>query len=202
MKKFKNIIFDVGEVLLDYRWKEMLMDYGLPEDEAFRVGSQVFKDPDNSWRAFDMGATEEEMIELFCKKYPADAEAVTWFIRHGEYMHVARPKVWKLVHTLKENGYGIYLLSNYPETLFKKHTQYADFMDDIDGLMVSYMIKEAKPDRAIYDALCQKYGLNAQECLFFDDRIENVDGAKRAGMDAIQVISQEQLIEELEKLIM
>ncbi|MDO5541226.1 MAG: HAD family phosphatase [Eubacteriales bacterium] len=201
MKRFKNIIFDVGDVLLEYRWKEMLMDYGLSEDEAFRVGAQVFKDPDNSWRAFDMGATEEEMIDLYCKKYPADSEAVTWFIRHGEYMHVARPKVWKLVHELKEHGYNVYLLSNYPETLFKKHTQYADFMNDIDGLMVSYMINQAKPDRAIYDALCQKYGLNAQECLFFDDRMENVDGAKNAGMDAIQVVSQEQLIGELKKLI-
>ena len=37
----KNIIFDVGEVLLGYRWKEMLMDYGLKESEAIRVGNLI-----------------------------------------------------------------------------------------------------------------------------------------------------------------
>ena len=58
------------------------------------------------------------------------------------------------MHRLKEAGYHIYLLSNYPESLFKKHTEYADFMNDIDGLMVSYMINITKPDERIYQALC------------------------------------------------
>ena len=38
----KNLIFDVGGVLFDYRWKEMFMDYGLDEDNAIRVGTQMF----------------------------------------------------------------------------------------------------------------------------------------------------------------
>ena len=42
----KNLIFDVGGVLFDYRWKEMFMDYGLDEDNAIRVGTQMFNDPD------------------------------------------------------------------------------------------------------------------------------------------------------------
>lgn len=201
MKKYRNIIFDIGNVLLDYRWKEMLMDFGLPEDEAFRVGSQMFGDTDNSWRAFDLGATEEEMIDMYCKMYPADTEAIQWFLHHGEYMHVARPAVWKQVHELKKCGYRIYLLSNYPKPLFEKHMEYADFMKDIDGLMVSYMIHQGKPDRAIYEALFEKYGLKPQECLFFDDRLENVEGADRVGMDAVQVLSKEQLMQELQKLI-
>lgn len=37
----KNLIFDVGGVLFDYRWKEMFMDYGLDEDNAIRVGTQI-----------------------------------------------------------------------------------------------------------------------------------------------------------------
>ncbi len=53
-------------------------------------------------------------------------------------MPVARPPVWELVHELKKQVMGVYLLSNYSEELFKKHTEYADFMNDIDGLIVSY----------------------------------------------------------------
>lgn len=95
----KNLIFDVGGVLLDYRWKEMLMDYGLDEADAVRVGTQMFDDPDRTWSIFDLGTkTDEEIADTFCKKYTDDEEVIRWFIRHGEYMHVARPKVWKRIH--------------------------------------------------------------------------------------------------------
>jgi hypothetical protein len=42
MEQIKNIIFDVGDVLLSYRWKYMLMDYGLSEEEAVRIGTEMF----------------------------------------------------------------------------------------------------------------------------------------------------------------
>ncbi len=198
----KNLIFDVGGVLLDYRWKEMLMDYGLDEKNAIRVGTQMFNDPDRTWDVFDLGTrSDSEIADIFCKKYPDDEEAIRWFIRHGEYMHVPRPKVWKKVHELKEKGYKIYILSNYPKTLFKKHTEYADFMDDIDGLMVSYMIHEAKPDEKIYKALCDKYDLDKSESIFFDDRAENVAGAVEFGIKAVRILSEQVLLDELDRLL-
>lgn len=201
MKIYKNIVFDVGGVLLDYRWQQMLQDYGLSMEEADRVGRKTFDDPDGLWREYDRGVlTQEEVIAAYAERYPADEEVIRWFISHGEYMHVARPKVWKKVHELKEKGYRIYLLSNYSEDLFKKHTEYADFMKELDGLIVSYMIKKVKPDPAIYHALCEKYGLIPEECLFFDDREENVKAAIAYGMDAIQVISAEGLLQDLDKL--
>lgn len=196
----KNLIFDVGGVLFDYRWKEMFMDYGLDEDNAIRVGTQMFNDPDRTWDIFDLGIkSDEEIADIFCKKYPGDEDVIRWFIRHGEYMQVPRPKVWKKVHELKQKGYKIYILSNYPESLFKKHTEYADFMDDIDGLMVSYMIHKAKPAEDIYKALCDKYGLDRSESVFFDDRSENVEGAVKFGMKSVKILSEQVLLDELDR---
>ena len=196
----KNLIFDVGGVLFDYRWKEMFMDYGLDEDNAIRVGTQMFNDPDRTWDIFDLGIkSDEEITDIFCKKYPVDEDVIRWFIRHGEYMQVPRPKVWKKVHELKQKGYKIYILSNYPESLFKKHTEYADFMDDIDGLMVSYMIHKAKPAEDIYKALCDKYGLDRSESIFFDDRSENVEGAIKFGMKSVKILSEQVLLDELDR---
>ena len=196
----KNLIFDVGGVLFDYRWKEMFMDYGLDEDSAIRVGTQMFNDPDRTWDIFDRGIkSDEEIADIFCKKYPGDEDVIRWFIRHGEYMQVPRPKVWKKVHELKQKGYKIYILSNYPESLFKKHTEYADFMDDIDGLMVSYMIHKAKPAEDIYKALCDKYGLDRSESVFFDDRSENVEGAVKFGMKSVKILSEQVLLDELDR---
>lgn len=202
MKKKKNIIFDVGDVLIHYRWKEMLMDYGLTEKEATRVGTQLFEDPEELWKMFDKGVlNENELVELYCKKYPKDADVIRWFILHGEYMHVGRPAVWKKVRELKQAGYKIYLLSNYSEYLFERHTQYADFLEDIDGKLVSYMVKMAKPEREIYEALVDKFRLKPEECLFFDDRKENVEAAEAFGIQSVQVFSQEQLLKELDALI-
>lgn len=196
----KNLIFDVGGVLFDYRWKEMFMDYGLDEDNAIRVGTQMFNDPDRTWDIFDLGIkSDEEIADIFCKKYPGDEDVIRWFIRHGEYMQVPRPKVWKKVHELKQKGYKIYILSNYPESLFKKNTEYADFMDDIDGLMVSYMIHKAKPAEDIYKALCDKYGLDRSESIFFDDRSENVEGAIKFGMKSVKILSEQVLLDELDR---
>ena len=202
MKKPKNIIFDVGDVLLDYRWQQMLMDYGLDESEAYRVGRELFDDPDGLWHEYDLGVkSQEEIIQEFEQKYPKDAEVIRWFISHGEYMHVARPAIWKLVHQLKEAGYHLYILSNYPEILFKKHTQYADFMDDMEGMVVSYMLHVGKPERIVYQTLCDRYGLNKEECLFFDDRAENVQGAIDFGMRAKRVLSAKGLAVDLEELL-
>ena len=202
MKKPKNVIFDVGDVLLDYRWQQMLMDYGLDESEAYRVGRELFDDPDGLWHEYDLGVkSQEEIIQEFEKKHPEDAEVIRWFISHGEYMHVARPAIWKLVHQLKEAGYHLYILSNYPEILFKKHTQYADFMDDMEGMVVSYMLHVGKPERIVYQTLRDRYGLNKEECLFFDDRAENVQGAIDFGMRAKRVLSAKGLAVDLEELL-
>ena len=198
----KNIIFDVGDVLIEYRWKQMLMDYGLEEDDAIRVGREMFDDPERLWSIFDLGTlTQEDVIRQFQKKHPEDAEVIAWFINHGEYMHVPRPGVWKLVHQLKEAGYKLYILSNYPEKLFKKHTEYADFMADMDGVLVSYMNKKAKPSPEIFAELCQRFGLVPEECLFFDDREENVRGAIDFGIPAKRVWSAKGLEEDLHELL-
>ena len=63
------------------------------------------------------------------------------------------------------------------------------------------MIHRAKPDQAIYKALCDKYGLIPENCLFFDDRSENVQGARDFGMTAVHVTSQESLLEYLRSLL-
>ncbi|MDD6742614.1 HAD family phosphatase [Roseburia sp. MUC/MUC-530-WT-4D] len=201
MKKYKNIIFDVGDVLLDYRWKEMLVDdYGLDEKTAEIVGNEMFDDP--LWHEMDLwNMTEEEIICGFEKKYPEHGAYIRWFITHGEGMKVSRPKVWEKLRLLKKQGYGIYLLSNYPESLFVKHTKDADFMKDIDGAVVSYMIHKTKPDREIYEYLLEQYQLKAEESLFFDDRKENVEGAIACGIDSRQVFSQESLLEYMDAIL-
>lgn len=196
----KNIILDIGDVLLEYRWHDMLTDYGLTDEDAEKVGNLMFND--NLWHEFDLAVmTHDEIVRQYMENYPEYADTMQWFMTHGEFMHVKREDVWEKVHKLKEKGYGIYILSNYSEELFNKHTNDASFIGIADGIVVSYQIHLTKPDEKIYRYLLDKYNLKAKECLFFDDRQENTEGAMKLGINAITVTSKEMLLEELDKLL-
>ena len=171
-RMIKNLIFDVGNVLIEYRWNQMLLDYGLSKEEAAVAGPLFFEH--ETWKELDLGNMPvEEVILLYEKQLPQYAGLIRWFLTHLELMPIPRPDVWEKVHALKEKGYKIYLLSNYNEDFFRVHTEGASFLQDIDGKVVSYEIHKIKPYPEIYQYLLDKYELKAQECVFFDDRPEN-----------------------------
>ncbi len=197
----KNIIFDVGSVLLGYRWQEMCRDEGWDEEKAETIGRAFFLSP--LWPDFDAGIImTEELLASVTEKHPDLSEDARWFITSGKRMVVERPKVWELVKKLKEKGFKLYLLSNYSEELFTVHTAGLPFLELVDGGVISYQIHEIKPNPPIYENLMQKYQLKAEECLFFDDRPENTEAARKLGMQAVTVEdgSEELLIRELERL--
>ena len=198
----RNLIFDVGNVLLGYRWYEMLtQDYGLSHEEANRIGNEIF-DTDLWGVRLDGGKISfEEAIQEYRSLYPDDFPVIEWFLRNGKQMAVKRPEVWEKVVGLKKKGYKIYILSNYSDELFHQHTEGASFLDILDGGVVSCQVKEIKPNRRIYEILLERYDLDPTECLFFDDRADNVEAARNLGFEAIQVTSQEMLNDTLKKML-
>ena len=196
--EIKNLIFDVGNVLLEYRWNQMLLDYGLTKEEAAVAGPVFFEH--ELWKELDLGnLSVEEVICLYEKALPQYAGLVRWFLTHLELMPLPRKDVWEKVHALKEKGYRIYLLSNYNGDFFRIHTKDADFINDIDGKVVSYEIHKIKPDAAIYEYLLEKYDLKAEESVFFDDRKENTEAAEKLGIKSYTITSKEYLLEVLDK---
>lgn len=198
----KNIIFDVGGVLVGYRWMDMFREAGMDEKKAREIGWGFFGC--RLWPDYDAGlVTTEELLQSLIAEKPELEADYRWFVAHAEEMTVKRPAIWELVKKLKEKGYGIYLLSNYSEELFTRHMKGMEFMELIDGGIVSYQVHEIKPNPPIYRILLEKYGLKAEECLFFDDRADNTEAAKKLGMEAVTVVdaSEEFLKKELEKLL-
>jgi len=116
-------------------------------------------------------------------------------------MPIPRPDVWEKVHALKEKGYKIYLLSNYNEDFFRVHTQGASFLEDIDGKVVSYEIHKIKPEPEIYQYLLDKYKLQPEESVFFDDRPENTQTAEGLGMKTYTITSKEYLLHVLDEFL-
>ena len=194
----KNLVFDIGNVLIGFRWMDMLMEYGMEKTQARRFGRSVFDHP--LWKEFDLeNIPFGEVVERYVQAFPEQEKDIRFLLGHLELMPVGRPAVWQKIHELKAEGYRIYLLSNYSSVMLRAHTKDAAFWDEIDGGVISYQIHDIKPCPGIYQALLKKYQLLPGETVFFDDREENIKGAEREGIAGVQVFSEEQLLEELDR---
>ena len=89
-----------------------------------------------------------------------------------------------IVKALKERGYNLYGLTNWSGKVYGVMRKY-DIFSLLDGWVISSEEHLIKPDVAIYRRLGEKFNLLPEECLFTDDKQVNIDGAVRAGMQAV-----------------
>lgn len=83
---------------------------------------------------------------------------------------------------LLDRGFRLYVLSNAGYS-FHKFSYKIKHIDRFSGIMVSAEERLMKPDPAIYRRLCDRFSLEATECLFIDDLPRNIEGAQKAGMN-------------------
>lgn len=198
MSMIKNIIFDIGNVLVDWDWRSYTKR--LFPDEKVRDMLDKAYWTNELWREMDRGAIDQETIhrELLKIAGPYAKEMEIAYRRLGECikpLDYAKPYIAEL----KERGYKVYYLSNYSDYLIHENPEALDFIKDMDGGVFSCYVKLLKPDLQIYDLICKKYDLDPAECLFTDDKYINVVAAIEYGMQAVQFTDFEQtrkLIEE------
>lgn len=199
----KNVIFDIGNVLVDFRWKMLLEDLKIPHDTGKIFETSVFGNP--LWAELDRGVYEED--EILTKFREINKEHLEEFNLVWENRDkLVEPYTYALpwIDRLKARGMNVYLLSNYPKNIFTLHAECGcfPFLSKVDGKVVSAFVKMVKPEAAIYEYLLKEYGLTASECIFLDDREENVEAAKALGMKGIVFKDYEQANGELEILML
>ncbi|MBQ8261259.1 MAG: HAD family phosphatase [Lachnospiraceae bacterium] len=197
----KNVIFDVGMVLVDFRWKALMKDLGFSDETAAILGKELVMSP--LWNELDLGIQkEEEVIAKMRQNLPGfDRETQLFFDNLVDIVE-SYPYAKGWIHELKEAGRKVYLLSNYPKSLFEKHEKEKfDFLEEVDGKVVSGFVKMAKPDPAIYKKLLKTYGLNPEECVFLDDRKDNIRAAEALGIRGILFTDYETARGKLEELL-
>lgn len=192
----KNIVFDLGNVLVTFNAKDMMLQLFGEVNESLL--SFYFN---GLWNAYDQGLyTKEEMIDMGIQEYPEFQEEIILFMnRWVEFVCPIKKNV-AYIKRLKELGYGVYILSNIP----KQDHDYLNsigFFKDIDGGIYSYQEKLIKPDHRIYQRLLDTYQLEASSCLFLDDREENILAAKEIGMLAYRISSPDVVGQYLKEII-
>ena len=123
----RNVIFDVGYVLIGYSWKEQFLRFGFSQEEVARLAGAMFGEgvPDGSrplWEKYDCGEVTDEEIRAEClARYPEYRKALEWFFDNPSDWAEVLPDMADLIPLLKEKRYRVYLLSNYPDRLWACH---------------------------------------------------------------------------------
>lgn len=195
----RNIIFDIGNVLTDFRWREFLGDKGFDEAMVERIAKASVQTP--LWNETDRGVWSlEELMQAFIAKDPEIAEELRRAYHNVTGMVTKRDYAIPWMKELKAKGYKIYYLSNFSEKAFVDCADALDFLPYTDGGILSYQEKVIKPDLEIYRRLLTRYSLKEDECVFLDDTVANIEAARALGIYGICFQTKDQAEEELRGL--
>lgn len=177
----KNVILDMGNVLLSYNPKIPLEQFCKTEEERQTIRRELFEGPE--WVQGDLGyMTRAEKYESVKARVP---EAMHPSLKRCvyEWRICIKPVPGALAFCgyAKAKGCRLYVLSNASDEFYEYFPKFAPF-DYFDGIVVSCDLHMIKPDSGIYRHLLETYRLIPEECLFLDDVAENVNGAKREGI--------------------
>lgn len=192
----KDLIFDFGKVLVDYDFGRFFRKYIPDGERCMRFVPVLYNEElqralDREVRPFDEIMEEvvrnnrefEPEIRIFCERYQ---EIITQEV----------PGMRELLLQLKSEGYKLYGLTNWCSKVYDTINQFEIFKL-LDGYVISSEEKVIKPEAAIYQRLFEKFNLKAEECIFTDDRAENIEGGKAVGMDGIVFVDAKQYEAEL-----
>jgi putative hydrolase of the HAD superfamily len=184
----KNIIFDFGNIICKCNIDEITEKYTNNPEEIKFIKEQVVNSEE--WVGgglIDLGeiTLSEAASSINKKTNYIYKDLVNRFLSELPNNLKYNGDILNLVKELKNKGYKVYVLSNTANETF------ANFKDDLealfDGLVLSYKIHEIKPNKPIYEYLLRTYNLNPNECLFLDDREDNIMTANELGIHGRKV---------------
>jgi len=186
MRIIRNVIFDIGRVLLEYE----PFDYLNKRYDAAKAKELMeLVHGSREWWEADRGAEDfDSLYRIFTAKKPEWAEDIRYLLSRESMLGILTPKreTVDFLYELKAAGYKTYLLSNFSTTGFGWMDEAYPFLRDVDGRVISSHVGLNKPDPEIYKLLLNRYSLDPAEAVFIDDAPANVQAAATLGISAIQ----------------
>ncbi|MCQ2517439.1 MAG: HAD family phosphatase [Lachnospiraceae bacterium] len=197
----KNVVFDIGNVLVDFNWLGVMRGLSFTDDEIRKAAGLIIGT--KYWDNLDAGIMpEQEAVDIMKGLLPEIADKLQAFWEHLEETIQVYPYSDGWLKGLQERGYKTFLLSNYPKTLFQKNEKdQFTFLPYTDGRIISSYVQKLKPNADIYNCLLETYGLKAEETVFIDDKKVNVEGAEAVGIRAILFDNFENVNAKLEEML-
>ena len=197
----KNIIFDLGNVIINYNQKKIINNFTEKEEEIKYIYDEIFHAPE--WTLMDLGdITNEEAIEIINKRNEFKYEKLTQEFLHE--WHKKQPinrDIVEIAKILKNNGYNLFVLSNMANQTYE-YFKNDEFFSLCTGIVISAHEHVKKPDEKVYRLLLNRYNLNAEECLFIDDDDsgKNYETANKIGIKGRRIVPNQ--AEDVKKLLL
>ncbi len=180
----KNIIFDFGNVLVEWHPERIFAEHFGDEAKAWWFMRHV---ADNDWRLrIDSGESYNTCVAELQARYPDYKEAIELY--HSKWLEMLTgemPGMRQLIEDLKEKGYEIYGLTNWSMETFPTAREHFSILQMIDRYVVSGEEGYVKPDPRLFHILLDRYNLQANDCIFVDDNPDNIAGANNIGLHGI-----------------
>ncbi len=182
----KNIVFDMGGVLVVWDPDRFIRDLGLAGEDAVILKREVYGNAD--WAMMDRGdLTPDEFRRRVFPRLPerlrdaAEQAAFHWADKRTEI-----PGMRELLAEIRGAGHPLYLLSNASLQHHDYWPKYAIAgLIEPEHVFISADVQLLKPEPAIYERFLARYGLDPMACVFIDDNPINILYARRAGIDGI-----------------
>jgi len=186
INEYKNIVFDMGGVLVDYTADNATHHF--TDDEAIIKEIHNVMFCSQEWMALDLGSiSDEKAISRILPRLSSDRVrqiASETFAHWHEYNNVEREGMAEIVEALKNRGQKVYILSNAGIRVADTYKAIVPCPDSYDGVFFSSKVLAIKPQPCIYYKFFESFDLDPSECFFIDDLQENVDASIACGMDA------------------
>lgn len=186
----KNVIFDIGSVLLHYDFDSISKSFSDNHSDWDFLNKEVVMSPEWTGASLiDYGylTVEEAIAQIQDRTHHKKDELVRNFLLHCHEDRQVAKSVIKRIKQLKNRGYKIYLLSNAGEKMIQRFRKACNLFKLVDGYIFSYEVHQVKPSPSIYKSLIEKYQLDPQESVFIDDNSVNIKTALDLGLIAHKV---------------
>lgn len=199
MSNPSTVVFDIGNVLLD--WDPRYLYRSIFDDEE-RMEWFLAEVCTPAWNIEqDRGRTFKDAVAELVAVYPhLEAEIRAFDERWPETVSRVIDGSLDILQTLRAQQVPNYAITNFSAEKFADARRIWPFLDTFDGIVVSGEHRLLKPDPAIYRLLLDTHGLAAGDCVFIDDSVKNVDGARAVGMHALHFTGPETLRDDLRGL--
>ena len=176
-KKIKNIVFDLGSVILKGVPKDFLLDKNIDSNMILKLNNYFDK-----ISICDYGKESlEDVFNSCCFDEDIINNYKDYLVNYFKYRDINMDLV-KLINILKNNNYKIFILSDNNKEAYNYYKE-LEILKNIDGWTISCFYNCLKKDEKLFDIFLNKYNLDSRECYFIDDNSINIDIAAKKGFN-------------------
>mgnify|MGYP002565445557 CR=1 FL=1 len=184
MKKY--IIFDMDGVIIDSEPEYQKRIKIFMERNGFTITDEL---------SFQIcGSNRKDTYELFRENVPGFVMSYEAYNKGRDQVNAEYPlnlraivneDIYPLMKKLKASGFHIGMASSAPKEKILQNLGVLELTDYFDIIVSGQEFVHSKPDPEIYEILLKRYKIVPEQALFFDDRLENVEGARKVGINGV-----------------